>query len=178
MVSSDRNFSNHEAPGELERVRDLLNTWVIPNDTRRPTDLFDSYARRERLTQAQAGMVRKLRDDLRLAVERDPSAEDRINTWMRRVRVRVVLRDGVVVFLHNDSPAGELVGTVLRSVNDGTWERLKACPDCHWVFYDHSRNGSKRWCLMNAAGAGGRGCGTIAKVQRHRRARSQAGAAS
>lgn len=48
------------------------------------------------------------------------------------------------------------------------WGRLKACPDCKWVFYDQSRNGSKRWCGMYAEGEGGRACGTIAKVKRHR----------
>ena len=43
--------------------------------------------------------------------------------------------------------------------------RLKACPDCRWVFYDNSRNGSKRWCGMYAGEEGGRACGTIAKVK-------------
>ncbi len=176
MVNGERNLSNQQAPGELERVRDLLNTWLIPNETRRPTDVFDSYARRKRLDQSQADVVRKLRDDLRLAVERDPAADSRINAWIRRLRVRVALADGVIVFHHDNSPAGELLAAVLRSVNDDAWERLKACPDCRWVFYDNTRNGGKRWCLMNAAGAGSRGCGTIAKVQRHRQAHS--GAAS
>ena len=46
--------------------------------------------------------------------------------------------------------------------------RLKACPDCRWVFYDHSRNGSKRWCGMYAGEEGGRACGTIAKVKNYR----------
>ena len=37
---------------------------------------------------------------------------------------------------------------------DGTWVRLKACPgrDCGWVFYDHSRNQSARWCSMKVCG--------------------------
>ncbi|MGQ0418393.1 CGNR zinc finger domain-containing protein, partial [Bacillus sp. HC-TM] len=47
-------------------------------------------------------------------------------------------------------------------------EELKACPDCRWVFYDHSRNGSKRWCGMYAGEEGGRACGTIAKVKNYR----------
>jgi predicted RNA-binding Zn ribbon-like protein len=40
------------------------------------------------------------------------------------------------------------------------------------VFYDHTRNASKRWCLMNAGGPNGRACGTIAKVRRYRQAHS------
>jgi predicted RNA-binding Zn ribbon-like protein len=37
---------------------------------------------------------------------------------------------------------------------DGSWARLKVCPgvDCGWVFYDHSRNQSGRWCSMAVCG--------------------------
>jgi predicted RNA-binding Zn ribbon-like protein len=46
---------------------------------------------------------------------------------------------------------------------DGTWDRLKACAadDCHWAFYDHTRNRSGRWCSMAV-------CGNRAKVERFR----------
>jgi hypothetical protein len=54
------------------------------------------------------------------------------------------------------------------AVADGQWQRLKACPDCRWVFYDHTRNASKRWCLMHAGGPDGRACGTIAKLRQYR----------
>lgn len=49
--------------------------------------------------------------------------------------------------------------------------RVKRCAGCPWVFLDHSRNASRRWCAMND-------CGTHAKIQRYvarraaRRARS------
>jgi predicted RNA-binding Zn ribbon-like protein len=45
------------------------------------------------------------------------------------------------------------------------------CPDCRLVFYDATRNQSKRWCQMSAA-EGGRACGSIAKVRRWRARRS------
>ena len=37
---------------------------------------------------------------------------------------------------------------------EGTWHRLKACPnpDCEWAFYDRSRNRSSRWCVMSECG--------------------------
>jgi predicted RNA-binding Zn ribbon-like protein len=43
------------------------------------------------------------------------------------------------------------------------WERLKVCPadDCQWVFYDESRNRSRRWCSME-------GCGNRSKVRSYR----------
>jgi len=34
----------------------------------------------------------------------------------------------------------------------GTWNRLKACKECSWAFYDHSRNGAGTWCSMKICG--------------------------
>jgi predicted RNA-binding Zn ribbon-like protein len=53
---------------------------------------------------------------------------------------------------------------------EGDLARVKACPgpanDCGWLFYDTSKNASRRWCSME-------GCGSVAKM-RHYRARRQA----
>jgi predicted RNA-binding Zn ribbon-like protein len=35
---------------------------------------------------------------------------------------------------------------------DGTWERLKACRNCRWSFYDYSPNRSGTWCSMQLCG--------------------------
>jgi predicted RNA-binding Zn ribbon-like protein len=43
---------------------------------------------------------------------------------------------------------------------DGTWSRLKACRECSWAFYDHSRNGAGNWCSMKV-------CGGRIKQRRH-----------
>jgi predicted RNA-binding Zn ribbon-like protein len=39
-------------------------------------------------------------------------------------------------------------------------DRVKRCAGCPWLFVDHSRNGSRRWCAMND-------CGTHAKIRRY-----------
>jgi len=42
-------------------------------------------------------------------------------------------------------------------------DRVKECPgldDCGWLFFDTSKNGSRRWCSME-------GCGNRAKGRRH-----------
>lgn len=39
-------------------------------------------------------------------------------------------------------------------------DRLRACPGCHWLFYDSSRGGRRKWCSM-------RNCGNRAKVSHH-----------
>jgi len=39
-------------------------------------------------------------------------------------------------------------------------ERVKICPNCHWLYFDESRNRSRRWCDMNV-------CGNRAKARRY-----------
>ncbi|MBV8218891.1 MAG: CGNR zinc finger domain-containing protein [Solirubrobacterales bacterium] len=65
-----------------------------------------------------------------------------------------------------DRVLGSLTGIVARALSDGSWQRLKVCPGphCGWVFYDHSRNGSGRWCSMNV-------CGGREKARAHYRRR-------
>ena len=158
---------DQEAPGTLESVRTLLNTWLIPNDTRLAEDRFDEYADQARLPRAQRTELRALRDDLRQLVEgADTTAL--VNDWVDRLEIRPQVTGKAITFIGHDSPAAAHVAAVLEAIAANRWHRLKACPDCRWVFYDHSRNASKRWCLMTAGGAGGRSCGSIAKVRAHR----------
>jgi len=151
-------MSSQEAPGQLESVRQLLNTWLIPNDTRVPTD---------RLPAGTPTAVRALRDDLRSVMAGEAEADEVLSEWIVRLHVTPVVIGGAVRFRGRPG-AGKVLAIVLEAVARGEWSRLKACPDCQWVFYDNTRNGSKRWCLMNAGGPDGRSCGSIAKVRRHR----------
>ena len=67
-----------------------------------------------------------------------------------------------------DPPAlDRMLWPVLRSAVDlltsGELDRVKECPgldDCGWLFFDTSKNGSRRWCSME-------GCGNRAKGRRH-----------
>lgn len=67
----------------------------------------------------------------------------------------------------DDSPAS-LLGPIVRSAVDVLTgedaERLRVCdsPTCRWLFVDHSRNRSRRWCSMET-------CGNRAKARRHYR---------
>jgi hypothetical protein len=156
------------APGALEQVRELLNSWLIPNDTRAPTDRFDDLARRRNWSPQEAALVRELRDDLRGAVEDGGSDLGFLNGWIARLDVRPLVAGAGLSYRHAAGPAGDTLVAVLAAVGDGTWPRLKTCPDCRWAFYDRTRNGSKRWCLMYAGGPDGRACGSIAKMRRYR----------
>jgi hypothetical protein len=154
------------APRELEPVRTLLNSWLVPNDSRQPTDRFEELVRESRWRRGEAASVRELRDDLRHAVESGDSGC--LNQWIERVDLRPLIQAGGIVYRHQAGPAGDYLAAVIAALGAGTWKRLKACPDCKWIFYDNTRNGSKRWCLMYAGGPDGRACGTIAKVRRYR----------
>lgn len=57
----------------------------------------------------------------------------------------------------------ELLAATIRAQHTGVWERLKACAneDCRWVFYDHSKNRSGNWCVMEI-------CGSRAKMRAYR----------
>jgi len=184
-----RQFEHEGAPAELELVRRLLNTELVPNGSRQPVDLLGRLRRDPPAWRATFGglarprtaaalqPVTELRDGLRRLVE-TAGADPAGLAWLRELLVRqpvtatvtsgseglaLALTAGPTRSLH-----AAVLAAVLRAVADGSWPRLKACPDCRWVFYDHTRNASKRWCGMNAVGPAGRSCGSIAKVRAYR----------
>jgi predicted RNA-binding Zn ribbon-like protein len=113
----------------------------------------------------------ELRTALResLGVERPVALEG----WLRRHPLRAEISadpeaPALVLRPVDGSAVGHLLALVAEAVRAGQWARLKACPDCAWVFYDRSRNGGRRWCAMSAGGPDGRGCGSIAKVRAYR----------
>lgn len=163
---------NHTAPGQLELVRILLNTWRLPNRTRVPEDHLDTFAAEQGLTDRdEAARLKRLRDDLRSVVEGKAGA-NLLNAWLNEVSLRVTVEatgtGAAIRYQHEAGITGEVLATILEAIETGQWARLKACPDCRLVFFDHTRNGGKRWCGMYAGGPQGRACGTIAKVRRHR----------
>jgi CGNR zinc finger len=176
---------NSPAPGELELVRRFLNTWRIPDRTREAADelpalLGDERAWEERFPDWPPGddeeLLRRLRDDLRGALDVTGGWVERLNGWLEGYPMiaRVVEEGGEPSIRYEPSAeagiAGRILAAVAKSVGEGTWPRLKACPDCRWVFYDKSRSKTRVWCGMYA-GKGGRACGTIAKVKRYRQKR-------
>jgi predicted RNA-binding Zn ribbon-like protein len=50
--------------------------------------------------------------------------------------------------------------SAMRLLDPVRLERIKACPNCYWLYFDESRNRSRRWCDMNV-------CGNRAKARRH-----------
>jgi predicted RNA-binding Zn ribbon-like protein len=183
-----------QAPGRLELARALLNT-RLPSPARPPHDRLpelatdparwaDSFPGMPRPSRGQLAALAELRNGLRALLDppAGPAVADQaawLTGWVERVGLSVVVRDegGALAVGHAWRPraglAGAVVQAVVAAVADGSWSRLKQCPDCRLVFFDQTRNSSKVWCGMYA-GRDGRACGTIAKVRRYRARRAAA----
>lgn len=169
--------NNQTAPEMLESIRALLNTWRIPNETREPIDFFESEEDihqfmieqwNEKLPFASVKEVKNFRDTIREAVEQQKPLQPLFEKYPLQVMIDDESNGITYQAIGEENLYTFILRIIISAITNKQWGRLKACPDCKWVFYDQSRNSSKRWCGMYAEGEGGRACGTIAKVKRHR----------
>jgi hypothetical protein len=172
------------APGDLEYVRRFINTWSIPNQTRVETDVLPLLVSDEqawahelspypRNASDNLETLLTLRSDLRKTCANHDFDSEVLNAWFKQVPLRVRLEsdDGLTTMRLEPVQAtytGHILAIVANAMASGEWSRLKTCGDCQWAFYDHTRNGKKRWCGMSKGGPEGRACGTIAKVSAFR----------
>jgi predicted RNA-binding Zn ribbon-like protein len=74
-----------------------------------------------------------------------------------------------------DEPLWPVARSAVELLTTGDPRRIKVCENpygCGWLFYDGSKNGSRRWCSME-------GCGSQVKMRRqYARRRAWAGAGS
>jgi predicted RNA-binding Zn ribbon-like protein len=126
------------------------------------------------LEEIERARVVAVREALRALAAGDADGElDRLNAAASGAGVEVRFGPAGPQFVsHRDDVGGALgllLALVARAMLDGTWSRLKVCPgeDCGWMFFDHSRNQSGRWCSMSV-------CGGREKAKAHyRRKRSR-----
>jgi predicted RNA-binding Zn ribbon-like protein len=188
-VTSSWEHSRDPAPGELRLVQDFVNT--LDSDDgfrqietlRQPADLERWLRERElvergaRIGPAELRRALDLRGALRAlllahagAAPR-PEALDVVNRAAAAAHAALRFHaDGSTELVPAarglDGAFARILGVVAGAMADGTWERLKACPndDCEWAFYDRSRNRSSRWCNMAE-------CGNRAKARAFRERR-------
>lgn len=175
-----------DAPGRLEQLRALLNTWQIRNETRQPVDdLADLVTNARGWRQRFPGVptpptgstgqvivrLDALRDSLRAALgQTHPAVLSELidgYSWTLTLHPSGDDRPPMEIAVVNPDTVGVFVEIAVQAINDGTWHRLRSCPDCEWVFFDSSRNGRRRWCAM-AGSDEERGCGSIAKARSYR----------
>ena len=178
------------APEPLRLVQRFINSTEI-HETR-PTDeelvtpaaLRDWFVERDLMDGSEpvndADLARALdvREGLRALLMAhngeplDRSLLERLDGVARRVQVHVCFGEDAEPELVADSGGvdgalARLLAIVATAAEQGTWQRLKACPRdcCTWAFYDRSKNRSGRWCSMDS-------CGNVEKArafrQRHR----------
>ncbi len=188
MVNDLEDAERWRAPGRLEDVRRFLNTSEHLARTRETRDHLERLARDRKAWDRRFKSVRgpqaseleelaALRSGLRRAVA-DKLDPEWLNAQLRAARLTVAVDtsgSGIrYVAAGEPSAMTDLLAIVAEALSDGAWHRLKACPDCQLVFFDRTRNASKRWCQMSAR-EGGRACGSIAKVQSWRARKGEAG---
>jgi len=180
------NYSTPErppAPAALFVVQDFANAHFAeePEDRGRAPEAMLKWLRRFDLVSAGAHLsaqdvrqVLAVRGALRSLLEaNDGHAADRkaiesLNAAASRAPLVVRFERGTPRLRPAvggiDAAIAQLLAAVTAAVADGTWERLKICraDDCHWAFYDTSRNHSGAWCSMA-------GCGNRAKARAYRR---------
>jgi predicted RNA-binding Zn ribbon-like protein len=101
----------------------------------------------------------------------DTDQVDRLDRAVARAGVRMRFRPGAEPALEPeqggvDGALARLMAIVSGAVEQGRWERLKACrrDPCFWAFFDNSKNRSGRWCRMED-------CGNIEKARAFRERR-------
>jgi predicted RNA-binding Zn ribbon-like protein len=172
------------APDELDLVIDFVNTRDIEggtDDLATPQGLASWLADRGLLEQAGSAPSEperlravSLREALRaLMLAHNGGAQDdragrELESAARRGDLGIhFAADGSMSFT---AVARGLAGGLARvlvpvahAISDGSWQRVKACraDDCHWAFYDRSRNRSGVWCEMAV-------CGNRTKVRAYR----------
>jgi predicted RNA-binding Zn ribbon-like protein len=180
-------MSSQAAPDQLELVRGFVNTQDLDehtDDIATPEALSRWLAERGLLAAGvalddrdvrRAHQMREALRSLLLAnngAPLDPAAVETVNAGLEgaplAIRFDVAGEPELAVGASGlDAAFARLAAIVYEAKVEGTWQRLKACPadDCHWAFYDRSRNRSGTWCAMRV-------CGNRAKVRAYRERRA------
>lgn len=173
------------APGDLELLRSFVNT----TDPDEGTDEIDTPERlsewltdRSLLDEATRadeeahGRALEFREAIRAlgmangGADLDPGVVATLNRLADSVSLSVRLKpDGDTELRAGghgvDHSLGRLFSIMYTANVDGTFPRLKGCANdtCRWLFYDRSKNRSKKWCDMQT-------CGNVinARAYRHR----------
>jgi predicted RNA-binding Zn ribbon-like protein len=121
-----------------------------------------------RVTRADVERAHRVRESLRELVIGEPSAEARelLESEAERATLRVSVANGLVPTRDGvDGFLARLFAVVHDTRRDGSWARLKACPNCRWAFWDASTKRSATWCSMDL-------CGNRLKTKRYRSRRA------
>jgi predicted RNA-binding Zn ribbon-like protein len=174
------------APRTLRRLQQFVNTYNIERehlglrteefasaaDLRRWLVRHALLSQDERVRASEVQRALEVREALRrlLLVHNgwpaDATAVAVLNRLARDARLVIRVQHDGQMRLDPGAPGltgalGGLLAAAFTAHLEGAWQRLKACRRCHWAFYDRSKNGSGRWCVMSI-------CGNRTKAQAYR----------
>jgi len=167
LVRSLLSLHDHESgnprslPPSLESVRWWLTSrgLVEASDTVREQDLAWTLRIRDAL-------IAKVRENL--GEPPDPKATGVLNRAAEQAGLQVCFGCGEPSPIHVRADGlrgaiGRILGAAFLAELDGGWEHFRIChnPDCGEVFFDRSKNMSRKWCSMSS-------CGNRAKVRAFR----------
>jgi predicted RNA-binding Zn ribbon-like protein len=156
---------------DLQHGREWLGTAIELKAWARQNGLA---AGDDRFYERDVGRAREAREALRLllqangrrgaphvlkVLERDAAAARLTLHFCSAGRIELVSQASGI-----DRVLGQLLAIVFVATVDGNWDRLKACRNCRWAFYDYSKNRSARWCSMTI-------CGNRLKTRAYKRRR-------
>jgi predicted RNA-binding Zn ribbon-like protein len=164
----------NEAPGDLELLRSFANTREIDTQTDAldsPDRLHDWLVERSLLdpgvhidttTHVEALEFREAVRALGLSntgADLDPTAVATMNRLADRTALSVRMSpDGCAELQAGgsgvDHTLARLFSIMYTAMIDDRFARLEGCANdtCGWLFYDHSKNRSKKWCHMQSCG--------------------------
>jgi predicted RNA-binding Zn ribbon-like protein len=154
------------APEPLRAVQLFINSVDLENEV----DWLPGWLAERGLGDAELGRARELREALRGLVLAnnvfpvDASALAVVNAAAERLAVELAPNGRLHVRAGRGDAIDEVVAIAFDAMLEGSWERLKACRNCHWSFYDYSPNRSATWCSMQL-------CGNRTKTRAYRRRR-------
>ncbi|MGH2700502.1 MAG: CGNR zinc finger domain-containing protein [Actinomycetota bacterium] len=142
-----------------------------------PPPAGSSGPRRRRLEELHAlrsllrGIVETVAADRKI-----PTAEiKQLNAFLEKADVHHRMKESagelrletIPLLDHDEALVGSIALSAAEYFASGDRQRLKICGNsgCRWVFYDNSKNRSRRWCDSNL-------CGNLFKVRRYRSRRT------
>lgn len=172
-IVSFANTIDIEAGTDRLRTPEGLLGWLMAHGLASPDsrigleDLADLVGLRNAMRELISAQGGKTPSPTTLEALRRASAEAAVTISTDRVgTVQLSIRpssDASVAKTH-------LLMAIMHAQESGAWRRLSICqnPGCGWVFYDRSKNRSRRWCDMAV-------CGNRAKAARYRSRRNLTG---
>jgi predicted RNA-binding Zn ribbon-like protein len=145
------NTHNHDFPADWDR----LGTAPRATGWLREKELI---APGGRVSAAEAARLRAVREALRaLLVARGEDAEAAAVVRAAAAPLTVVVDDAgrtalVPAARGADGAVATLLGILHEAQLAGDWERMKACRQCEYAFFDRSKNRSAAWCAMAICG--------------------------